>query len=792
MKTYLHPITNHLIVLFCSIFFFGSCAQQPKFVKGKSNGDMILWYDKPAVQWLDAMPIGNGMVAGMVFGKPSEERIALNESSFWSGRPHDYNDTNAWQYFEPIKKLVFDGKYQEAEKIIDEKFYGVPVAQQAYQPLGDLKLWFPYVDSTKVTNYRRDLDMETGITSVTYKSGDTTYNREVFVSYPDKVMVVRITSDKQNAITMQAGLESYFKDTVTTRSNSMVLDGTWKGPLPEFWLIGKCEGEGLSFRIMYSAHIDGGTTQGIDNKLDIKKANSVTLILTAATSYEKYDDISGDPAEKCDAIITEAISKDYSTLRQRHIADFQELMGRVHLTVGDTAKDSLPINQRLQTMKNGDEDANLEALCFQFGRYILASSSRKGGQPANLQAIWNEDILPNWGSKYTININTEMNYWPAEVCNLSECHQPLFDMIQDISETGAKTAKIYYGCNGWVAHHNIDLWRGTAPVDGARFGMWPVGGAWLCQHLWEHYAYTQDFLFLKKYYPVMKGSAEFLLDLMVEHPTLGYLVTPFSMSPEHGFIYDNGKLGFVSPSPTMDVAIIRELFPHCIEASKILKTDADFRAKLEEALTKLPPYKVSKKTGYVQEWIEDWVGGNQGHNFSANFPFFPGNSILFNRESDKELVAATNKWMENRKGRRGFPLAWDMCMWARLERGDKVASCITTYVSNSISNNLHNSGSNQSDGTFGYTAGVAEALIQSHAGEISLLPALPSTWKNGSITGLRARGGYEVDMTWNDGKLLSAKITNNKGGTCSIRHGNDIRQVTVNPGKVVTLNFSKK
>ncbi|MDB5289433.1 MAG: Alpha/beta hydrolase fold-3 domain protein, partial [Phycisphaerales bacterium] len=402
-------------------------------------------------------------------------------------------------------------------------------------------------------------------------------------------------------------------------------------------------------------------------------------------------------------------------------------------------------------------------------------------------------VSPMWGSKYTININTEMNYWPAEVCNLSECHQPLFDMLKDISVTGAKTAKMYYGCGGWVTHHNIDLWRGTAPVDAARFGMWPVGGAWLCQDLWEHYAFTGDRAFLQEYYPVMKGAAQFLLEVMVEDPKHHWLVTPFSMSPEHGYLDGNGKTAFLSPAPTMDVAIMRELFPHCIEASKALGLDEDFRGKLEAALKRLPPYQINR-LGHLQEWIEDWQAGNQGHNCSPNFAFYPGRSITL--RGSPELAAAIQKWMETRRPGGGFPSAWYISVWARLERGDKVDAFIQNFVANSPAPNLHNKGANQSDASFGYTAGVAEALLQSHAPstgagqgeEISLLPALPDGWPDGSISGLRARGGFEVSMRWKDHKLTSAEIHGNNAGACNVRYGRNTIAVSLKAGQTMRLN----
>jgi alpha-L-fucosidase 2 len=762
--------------LVCGVTFSGASEA--------AHRDMVLWYRQPAQKWLEALPIGNGHMGAMVFGGVDEERIALNESSFWSGRPHDYDDTNAINYFPQIRDLVFAGKFQEAEKMADDHFFGVPKAQQAYEPIGDLLLNFEGAQNAQ--DYRRELDMETGVVKVTYKSGDTTLTREVFMSYPDRVLVVRITGDKPGRVSLEASLKSPFIDSSTTVSGGLVMDGSWKKVSSQTnWLIAPTEGRGLRFETAVVARPEGGRLETAQGRLRVLGADAVAFVLTIATSYINYTNISGDPAAICRQVLSRAAAKDYATLRQRHEQDFCELMGRVHLGVGDAAQNEKPTDERVNAARAGGSDPNLEALVFQFGRYTLAASSRPGGQPANLQAIWNEDVLPPWGSKYTININTEMNYWPAEACNLSECAQPLFDLIQDISVSGRKTARAYYRCDGWVAHHNIDLWRGTAPVDAAKFGMWPVGGAWLCQHLWEHYAFTGDTRFLREHYSVMKEAARFLLELMTLEPKHHWLVTPFSMSPEHGYLDDEGKMCFLSPAPTMDVAIIRELFPHCIEASRILDLDADFRARLENEMAKLPPYQIGK-SGFVQEWIEDWRPGPQGHNVSPNFAFYPGCSITLRGNPD--FAAAYQKWMEAHTPNGGFPLVWGIAMWARLERGDKVGSLIEKYLKRGPAANLHNAGANQSDATFGYTAGVAEALLQSHAGEISLLPALPTQWPNGSVQGLCARGGFEVSIEWKDAKMSSAQISNSKGGSCTVRYGEKITKVSTKPREPVRLD----
>ncbi len=747
--------------------------------------DMVLWYRQPAATWVETLPIGNGMIGARVFGGVNQERIALNESTFWSGRPHDYDSPEASQYFPQIRDLVFAGKFQEADKIANEHFMGKPVGQQAFQPLGDLLLSFENGGEAK--EYRRELDMRTGVVRTTYRSGDDRFMREVFVSYPDRVMVVRISGDKPGRVSLRAQLKSHFVEDISATPGKLVMAGGWSSKLPVTdWVISRVDGKGLRFQTVLQAFPEGGQSETTNSALRVRGADSVTFILAAATSFVNYHDISGDPAAACEKILSGVRGKDYATLFRRHEADFRSLMGRVQLKVGDDSRKGEPTDERLKAVHEGGSDPDLEAQCFQFGRYILAASSRAGGQPANLQGIWNEATSPNWGSKYTININTEMNYWLAEVCNLAECHQPLFGMLKDISETGARTAKTYYGCEGWVAHHNIDLWRGTAPVDAACYGMWPVGGAWLCRHLWEHYEYGGDRKFLAEYYPVMKGSALFLLTLMVEHPKYHWLVTPFSMSPEHGFVYGNGKNASLSPSPTMDIAITRDLFTHCIEASRILGVDGEFRGKLESALKRLPPYQVNSK-GYLQEWIEDWQPVDHGHNMSPDFAFFPGTSITL--RGTPELAAVIRKGMEEKPARRGgWPLAWSICMWARLERGDKVGEGVTMMLRNSLAPNLHNKGCNQSDASFGLTAGIAEALLQSHAGEICLLPALPASWPDGAVKGLRARGGLEVSMRWRGGKLQSAEIFSDKATECLVRYGTKTTRLTLNAGQSLHVN----
>ena len=456
-----------IAVLAAIPILFTSCSAPQQESSGSK--EMVVWYDQPAGDaWQDGMLIGNGYMGANVFGRVSHERIALNESSFWSGRPHDYNDPQAHEYFDKIKELVFEGKFKEAEVMVNEHFYGRPVAQQAYQPLGDLLLDFS-MSGDSIRDYYRELDMETGVVKVSYTDGDVKMTREVFMSYPDHVLVMKISADKPGGVSVEAKLKSPFTEETTAMDDKLILKGTWKYiPDRETWLITKVEGTGLNFQTSMVVRPEKGSVEATDSSLVVSNANSVTFVLTAATSFVNYKDISGDPAAACQKVLAGVEGKSYKALKKTHIDDFGGLMGRVHLRIGDPAMNERPTDKRIADLKEGRPDAELVSKIFQFGRYILVSSSREGSEPANLQGRWDEDLLPNWGSKYTVNINTEMNYWPAEVTNLSECHMPLFDMLEDLSENGAETAKMYYNARGWVLHHNTDLWRGTAPVDSAR------------------------------------------------------------------------------------------------------------------------------------------------------------------------------------------------------------------------------------------------------------------------------------------------------------------------------------
>ena len=778
-----------LFLLSLILLAFVSCSKSAP----ESSREMVLWYDKPAGDvWLDGLFIGNGYMGGNVFGRTEHERIALNESTFWSGRPHDYNDPDAHDYYDQIKELMYAKKYKEAEKMVDEHFYGKPANQQTYVPVGDLLLEFQ--NGAEATDYYRELDMETGIVKVSYTAGDVKMTREVFMSYPDHVMVMKVSADKPGKVNVEAKLKSPFQRQISAAGNRLTMNGTWNYlPTRIFDLIAKVEGDGMSFQTDVIAMPQKGKLEATDSSLVVTGANSVTFVLTIATDYVNYKDISGDPSARCNEILAAVKGKNYNQFKQTHIKDFSGLMSRVHLTVGDDSMNSIPTQERVAALKQGERDADLQAKLFQFGRYITVSASRAGSEPSNLQARWSQDLLPNWGSKYTLNVNTEMNYWPTEVTNLSECTAPLFHLIEDLAENGAETAKLYYGANGWVSHHNTDNWRGTAPVDAARYGMWPMSGVWLCQHIWEHYLFTEDLDFLKKYYPIMKGAAEFVLDILAVNPNYGYLTIPFSMSPEQGYyIGDNPEEMFLAPSTTMDNALIRDLFPHCIEAAKILGVDSEFCGRLAAALERIPPYMIGEN-GMLQGWIEDWTRGRENHNWSGTFGLYPGNSITL--RGTPELAAAVEAWLEPRPVTVFWNSAIDICQWARLENGDKVDEILRKIfmtpagrrMMGGFGNNLHFSGSNQSDINFGITAAIAESLLQSHAGEISILPALPASWKDGSVSGLKARGDYEVSISWKDGKMTSCEIKSNLGKPFTVRYAGKTRDFTLPAGKTLKL-----
>jgi alpha-L-fucosidase 2 len=776
----------------------------------------FLWYKQPAAKWEEALPIGNGRLGAMVFGGADEERLQLNESTLWGGLPHDYSNPEAGQHLAELRRLIFAGQIPEAEKL-GQNMLGRPPLQRPYQPLGDLRLKFP--GHGKVEHYERSLDLDQAVVTTTYQVGGVEFKREVFVSVPDQALVMRVSSSKPGQITMGVGIDTPHAGIKAQVTGKGILQ--LAGQLPartghENWSSGWDE-PGLKFEFCVRVSTDGGTIVGEGRQLRVRGANSVTLVLCAATSFKNYQDVSADPGERVDHALSAACRKTFAQLLQNHLADYQPLFRRVAVDLGTSPASALPTDRRIAefTMEG---DPALVALYYQFGRYLLLSSSRPGGQPANLQGIWNQELWPSWSSKWTCNINVEMNYWAAETGNLPECHEPLFDLIDDLRVAGQKAAIEWYGCRGFVVHHNTDLWRGTAPVDGF-WGLWPMGGVWLVQHLWEHYAFSGDQDFLRqRAYPAMKESAQFVLDFLTEAPPgavfPGALVTNPSYSPENAYKLPQGDNGCFTYAATMDLQLIGDLFDRCITASEILGVDKEFRDQMDAVRRRLPPLQIGRQ-GQLQEWIGDWdiEAPERGHrHLSHLYAMMPGQSITLH-ETPK-LAAAVRKSLELRgDGGMGWSKAWKVGLWARLGEGDQALSMLGGLIREStLPSMLDNGPPFQIDGNFGGCAGIGEMLLQSRAaGEVTfddangkirpgsgsdasieLLPALPQAWPTGKVTGLCARGGFGVDCTWKEGRLTEVTIRSRNGGYCRIIYRDKEITLDTRAGQSYRLNGELK
>ncbi|MGB3926717.1 MAG: glycoside hydrolase family 95 protein [Caldicoprobacterales bacterium] len=748
------------------------------------NNNLRLWYKESARDWNEALPIGNGRLGGMIFGNTEKERIQLNEDSIWYGGPVDRNNPDAFTYLPKIRSLLFEGKIKEAERLATMALSGTPEGQRHYQPLGDLFLNFNH-DKNRVENYLRELDLNSGLVKVQYSHDGVTYTREHFASAVDQVIVIRITADKPSSISFDAQLRrgKYIEKIQKIAYDSIMLRGNTGGE------------EGISFSTIVRAIARGGKVCTIGENLLVEDADEVVLLLSAATTFRNEDYI-----DVCERYIDNAAGRSYEDLLQDHVKDYQALFNRMELNLqglNDRAEEleNLPTDERLKRVREGKDDFGLISLYFQFGRYLLISCSRPGTLPANLQGIWNQHMLPPWDSKYTININAEMNYWPAEVCNLSECHEPLFDLLERMREPGRRTARAMYGCRGFVAHHNTDIYGDTAPQDiyiPATY--WPMGAAWLSLHLWEHYEFTQDIEFLREKYPVMREAAEFFLDFLVED-SKGRLVTCPSVSPENSYRLENGEQGALCVGPSMDSQIIYALYSRCIEAAQILGVDEDYVQSFKEIIDKLPKPEIGKY-GQIQEWAEDYEEVEPGHrHISHLFALHPGNQITV--RNTPELAQAARKTLERRLahggGHTGWSRAWIINMWARLEDGEEAYNNLKALIGKSTLPNMFDTHPPfQIDGNFGGIAGIAEMLIQSHAGEISLLPALPEAWVGGSIKGVRARGGLEVDMEWRQGRLDKVVLKPQVSGTFMIRYKQKSGQVKLEAGVNVVLDGNLK
>jgi len=760
---------------FLSLLIFLASAQLLSAKDVPNN--LKLWYNKPALKWTEALPIGNGRLGAMIFGGIENDRIQFNEETLWTGSPNDYAHKGASKYLGQIRQLLAEGKQKEAENLAMAEFMGVPVRQRAYQPFGDLNLHFP--DQTSCTDYRRELDLKNALCSVTYRSNGVNYTREYLASNPDQVIAIRLTADQPKALNFTLDMDALHEaKSMAAESNSLTLKVQVKdGAL-----------RGVATLKVFS----DGKVSASGNTLSVSGAKTATIILVAATNYVNFKDVSGNPEQRTTQALVKATAKPYHQIRKSHLADYQKLFNRFDVRFTENDQSKLPTNERIVSFSKDANDPQLLALYIQYGRYLLISSSRPGTQPANLQGIWNDQLAPPWDSKWTVNINTEMNYWPVEIANLSECQEPLYRMIADCAETGKTVAREHYNANGWVLHHNTDIWRGAAPINASNHGIWVSGGAWLSRHLWEHYLFSQDKIFLAdQAYPLMKGAAEFFTEFLVKDPKTGYLISTPSNSPENG--------GLVA-GPTMDHQIIRALFRACIEASEILGTDQQFAQKLKEMLPQIAPNQIGK-LGQLQEWMEDKDDTNNKHRHVSHlWAVYPGNEINWQQTPDLMKAARQSLIYRGDEGT-GWSLSWKINFWARFLDGNHAFDMIKLlFRPVQIDNVVYTGGGGsytnlfdahppfQIDGNFGAPAGMIEMMIQSQLGEISILPALPDALPVGKISGVCARGGFELTFSWSGGKLQQLQVLSKAGQKCVLRYGGKVLEIATVKGKTYAFD----
>jgi len=743
----------------------------------RPSSDQRLWYRQPAQQWTEALPVGNGRVGAMVFGGTTHERLQLNEDTLWNGGPYDPVNPSAKAALPQIRDLIFAGRWAEAQALADAKVMATPLKQMAYQPVGDLLIDIPG-PTGQVDRYRREIDLDAAIATTRFRIGGVTLTREVVVSPVDQVLAMRLSTDRRSAISCDISLRSPQPEAATST------DGA------DFVLTGRnASQDGIAGALRFEARlatvVSGGAVQHHAGTLSIRGADEVTLLLAIATSYRRFDDTGGDPAAITRRLIAAARGKSFRQIAAETAEAHRALFRRVHIDLGRTPAADQPTDRRIAVSQVSDDPA-LAALYFDYGRYLLICSSRPGTQPANLQGIWNDSTTPPWESKYTININTEMNYWPAEPLALGECVEPLIALVRDLAVTGARTARKMYGAHGWVAHHNTDLWRASAPIDGAKWGLWPTGGAWLCMHLWSRYDYGRDADYLRSIYPVLKGACEFFLDVLVSDPRTGFLVTNPSLSPEN--IHPHGAA--LCAGPTMDMQILRDLFACTAQAAGILGTDPEFAHELQSTRARLAPNKVGS-LGQLQEWQFDWdaeAPERDHRHVSHLYGLFPSDQI--DLDETPELAAAARESLELRGDQStGWATAWRANLWARLREGEHAHRILTFLLGpeRTYPNMFDAHPPFQIDGNFGGTRAIAEMLLQARGDRLLLLPGLPRAWPDGTIQGLRAPARTRVDLSWESGSLREARLTSNLGGMRTVHLGDKRVVVRLESNRTVRL-----
>lgn len=766
---------KNLLCIAALIILVASCKQA---AEPEKQPNLKLWYSQPAAQWVEALPVGNGSLGGMVFGIPGKEKIVLNEESIWTGKRRDSTEaSDGYKYIRQIQQKLLEGKYVDAEKMANEtilKGYGHrPSAVN--QMLGNL-----FIDSKNMegcTNYRRELDLNHAVVSTSFTKDGVNYFREVFSSYPDQAMVIRFGADKGGKISF----DSWFERGPNTEIK--VEEYTIK--------VSEHTGNGVGVKLysVLSYEVEGGSTKVEDGKIMVQDANEVVIRVVAATDYR-----GGDPEKICIDRLRNVTAVPFKKLVRFHVDDYRSLFDRVKFRLTEDDGESMPTDTRLDKVKQGAEDPYLTELQYQYGRYLLISSSRPGSMPANLQGIWVDGFNPPWSADYHININIQMNYWLSEITNLTECHIPFLEFIGQLQQPGQKTARDMYGCRGFVAHYTTDAWLETGTSGNAQWAMWPMGAAWACQHLFMHYEFTGDKSYLKDYaYPLMKDAAVFFVDLMVPDPKTGKLLSGPSISPENRFITADGQQATMNMGPAMDREIISELFQNCIKASEILGEDEPFRDTLRQKLSLIPPIEIGSD-GRLLEWVEEFKEAEPGHrHISHLYALHPSNQITL--QKTPELFEAAKKTIEyrlaNGGGHTGWSRAWIINFYARLLEGNKAYENILALQRKStLSNLFDNHPPFQIDGNFGVVSGITEMLLQSHTGEIEILPALPSAWPSGKISGLVARGGFEVSMEWADGKLTLLEITSRLGNQLNLRYNGLTKSIATTKGQ--TLRFNEK